>query len=437
MTSAAPLVAALVAVVLLTVTFPIARRLATQEDDPRLLWVVMGSTVLRFGCTVLQVIVVKSAYGGVADYTGYVNRGARLAADYRAGDFSLGTGRTVADQAVNVVTGAVFTVIGTHHVAAFVVFSWFATLGLIAFYRAFRVGAPGCDHFRYAVLLFFLPSLLFWPAVVGKEALMIGLLGVAAHGAARLLTARRGGLPRLVVALGLAAVIRPHEALLFFGAFFVAFLLRRQQQRGPLGGISKAAFIAVFVIGGFFLLRATASFAHISSLNVGGFSNALHRTNAGNAGSGAGFGSSGFVWSSSPLHYPQDVYTVLFDPLPFQAHSITQLLASAENVVLLAVLVLSVPRLRILPRAVFARPFVAMALVYTLGFLYLFAALGNLGLIERERTMLFPMLLVLVSLPRYRRPAPSRTPWAQPAAAEVAAPPEPVSARQPIPSARW
>jgi hypothetical protein len=49
-----------------------------------------------------------------------------------------------------------------------------------------------------------------------------------------------------------------------------------------------------------------------------------------------------------------------------------------------------------------------LCLVYSLTFMYAFAALGNLGLIERERIMMFPFMLVLLCIPRTpkgRRPA--------------------------------
>ena len=50
---------------------------------------------------------------------------------------------------------------------------------------------------------------------------------------------------------------------------------------------------------------------------------------ANNQGVGAGFGSSNVPYSSNPLYFPRDVFAVLFDPLPIQAHSITQLAAAA------------------------------------------------------------------------------------------------------------
>ena len=52
-----------------------------------------------------------------------------------------------------------------------------------------------------------------------------------------------------------------------------------------------------------------------------------------------------------------------------------------------------------------------MCLVYSVGFIYTFAALGNLGLIERERTLLLPFLLVLVCIPRSPKGQPPRYAW--------------------------
>ena len=85
--------------------------------------------------------------------------------------------------------------------------------------------------------------------------------------------------------------------------------------------------------------------------------------------------------------------------MPVSAHGLTQLLAAAENTVILVVIALSLAHLRLVPRAARQRPYVLMCLLYSIGFIYLFAALGNLGLITRERTLLLPFMLVLLALP--------------------------------------
>ena len=119
-------------------------------------------------------------------------------------------------------------------------------------------------------------------------------------------------------------------------------------------------------------------------------------------------------YSSDPLLYPRDVYTVLFDPLPITAGSVTQLFAAAENTVILVLVLTSLRRLRLVFRAGRERPYVILCTLYTLGFIYAFAALGNLGLITRERTLMLPYLLVLLAIPVTPKGEPPKFPWDRP-----------------------
>jgi len=101
------------------------------------------------------------------------------------------------------------------------------------------------------------------------------------------------------------------------------------------------------------------------------------------------------------------VYLVMFKPLPFQAHSPTQVIAAIENLSLIVLLALRWRSVCAIARRAFDTPFVMMALIYTLGFFYVFSALGNLGLLDRERVLLFPLFLPLVVLsPRPKDSAP-------------------------------
>jgi hypothetical protein len=47
----------------------------------------------------------------------------------------------------------------------------------------------------------------------------------------------------------------------------------------------------------------------------------------------------------------------------------------------------------------FRTAYVALALIYTLLFVYAFASVGNFGNIARQRVQLFPMALVLICVP--------------------------------------
>ena len=143
----------------------------------------------------------------------YKRQGALLAESFRAGHFALPFSPITGTNFIRVVTGAVYTVFGPTRLGGYMAFGWFSFLGLFLFYRAFTIAMPEGRSRTYARLVFFLPSLVFWPSGIGKEAWMVFALGVAAFGAARLLS---GSTVRGIVIAGLgawmAAMVRPHVA---------------------------------------------------------------------------------------------------------------------------------------------------------------------------------------------------------------------------------
>ncbi|MDQ1497316.1 MAG: hypothetical protein QOI86_656, partial [Actinomycetota bacterium] len=56
-------------------------------------------------------------------------------------------------------------------------------------------------------------------------------------------------------------------------------------------------------------------------------------------------------------------------------------------------------RLARLPAELFRRPYVVFGLVYTLTFIYAFSALGNFGILARERSQVLPALFVVLCIP--------------------------------------
>jgi hypothetical protein len=405
-----PIVSVVVAGLLVALSVPIIRRVAGQEDDPRLVRVLTWCLVLHLLSAPLQIFVVDHVYHGVSDFTRYVEQAARMAPNFRSVHFTtVGSGiRTVlGDGSVSIAAGVVFTFVGVNQLAGFLVFAWLSFVGTIFFYRAFSITFPGTNRRRYALMLFLLPSTIYWTSDVSKESIMLLSLGVASFGCARVLTSMRGGYPMLVVGALIGIAVRPNELALLLGAFTVAMFFR-----GRLPGQLRAArhlssfvFLAVALAVSAVL---TVKFIHSSA---GSLSGVLNRIGKNNTGQGAGFGSSNVAFSADPLLYPRDVYTVLLDPLPFSARSIVQFIAATENTIILVLVLKSLRQLRVVFRAAIARPYVMFCLVYTAFFLYAFAALGNLGLIERERTLLFPFFLVLLALPLSAKNDVATYPW--------------------------
>jgi hypothetical protein len=380
----------------------IVNRVARGDSYVTLRKVLLASLILHLACAPLQILVVNHFYNGVADWLRYTHQGALLADNWRNFQFTTegtGIGGIVGNGATSIYGGVIMTVVGPNLLASFFVAAFTAFVGSAIFYLAFRTTFPEANCKRYAWFVLLFPSLLFWTADVSKEASMLLALSLVAYGMALILQGRTVGYPIGILGGAFALVIRPVELVIVVVAFAVAMVVRglfRQGRsfRGPI-----RIFAAVVVIGGFVVITGIAASHFLHQAGGKGLTGTLNQLGANNQGAGAGFGSSAVPYSSSPLDYPRDIYTVLFDPLPITARSVTQLAAAVENILILAVIFLSLRQLRCLFRVSLQRPYVLVCAIYSLVFVYAFAALGNLGLITRERTLLLPFLFVLPAIP--------------------------------------
>jgi hypothetical protein len=405
-----PIVVVLLGIVLFALGRRVIQRIVKAEGgDPWLTKALTACLILHLLAAPLQIWTVNHLYGGVADYTRYIYRGASLAGGFRHFDFSVaGVGGIVDNGSITIVAGALFALVGINQAAAFLIMSFLAFIGITCFYRAFTLTFSGAGHRRYGYLIFFLPSLIFWTADVSKEAIMIFLLGVLTYGCAQIL-ARTGGFRAWLLVLASCAgsvFVRPNEMLLILGGFTIAMIFRQpspSKKFEPARRTTSLVLLASMVGVVMFLTLHFLPGLH-GSVN-------LSQINKNNQGPGSGFGSSGVSYSQSPLAYPKDVYVVLFDPLLFNAHGSGELVEALQNTVLLVMLVVGFRSLRILPRAAFARPYLLMSFIYVVSFCYFFASLGNLGLIAREATVMLPLYLALLCIPRGPRHRPPRYVW--------------------------
>ena len=388
--------AGLIAGLLLAVTVPLALRTGQREAQPWLPALLMGSLLLHFLGSALQIVVVRAAYANVADFHGYNRRGADLADAWNNGTFDLSGLLIPGTGTIDVITGVVYTFTGVDQLGGFFVFSWLGFLGLVAFYRAFRLAMPTAQHGRYAAVIFLLPSLFYWPSVAGKEAVMMLALGLMVLGAALVFNSRWSGVFPMAAGTVLGGLIRPHEVALLFGAFGAAVLTRRAVRHSLITPVRWIVTLLVVGLFGAVLAKVTADFLGLSTFSATGLVETINDTNEALQSGEAD--SSYAPWNASPLYFPYDVYLVLFKPLPFEVRSATQAFAAVENLTIMALIAASWRSLVAVPRQLRQSPFLVMCLLYSIGFLYVFSALGNVGLLARERTLLFPMLFVLFTL---------------------------------------
>ena len=264
-------------------------------------------------------------------------------------------------------TGLIYALTGPSRLGGFLVYSFIGFWGLFLFHRAALIGLPEGSQRRYALLVFFLPSLVFWPSSIGKEAVMMLSLGVCAYGAARIL--ERQGWGWICLAAGRRAGLhgpapRPGRR---------ARRARRRgrvppasqpaagprtggphgDRRGPDGGDGVRARPggrppAPAVGGGRRTTEAVGELLDRAATGLDEGGSEIDRPSPNN-----------------PLEYPGAVFSVLFRPTILEADTAGNVVAAAETTLVLALCVVSWKRLRNLPAMAFRRPYVLFCIVYT------------------------------------------------------------------------
>lgn len=391
--------ALILAPVLVSLSVPMGRRLAAVSGDRALCWLVIAGAVAKIAGTGLRYVFIFGVYDGVGDANAYAEAGAVYASQLRDGYLTLPPGELIGTRFIEIVTAMVFAVTQPATFTGFLVFGFAGFVGLYHFVRAFQTALPTGDVRLYAAVIFLMPSLVFWPSSIGKESWMMLTLGIAARGAVVLLAGRRGGFGLLFVGITGAAMVRPHVALLVLVALGSARVMTTGGGRGTRSQSSLQRLLTVavvIVVGGIVLQQAETYFNVQEETNV-----AIAATSVlDEAADRTGQGGSEFQAQQvrSPIHLPGAIVAILFRPFPHEAHNLQTLIASAEGLALLALFVHRRRSLYRIPAAFRDRPYVAMALLYSLMFVVAFSSFGNFGILTRQRVQLLPFVLVLLGM---------------------------------------
>jgi hypothetical protein len=371
-------------------------RVSRREDEPWLAFLLGVALAAKLAASLARYYVAYVLYSGQADAQGYNLAAASLYDDWRRGNITWEWGGKQGTQYLELITTAVYTVVGPSPLAGFIIFASMAFWGQYLLFRAFRVALPDGDGKRYALLVMLLPSMLYWPSSIGKEAWLLLFVGVTALGAARFFTRQKGALVLLGVGAAGITLIRPHLAVLLFGALAVAQLFR-PQARQSTGVLSKLGGLVVLVVAGVILTSQSASFLGIDDFSWQAVSDSVDKaSDQASEGGGSAFESTPI---RSPVDVPSAAVTVVFRPFPWEAHNAQMLLQGLEGLLLIVLLVRAWPRWRHLPSVMRASPYVTFAVVYVAGFIWAFSGFGNFGILARQRVLMLPFFLVLLALP--------------------------------------
>jgi hypothetical protein len=384
---------------------PFILRLRRTEVRFDLAGIVLTALGLKLCLVYARLFMVDHIYGSVGDSFDYDHHGRAFAPYFRALQFDVDPGRPVPGTGfLRILTGVVYAVFGADRFTGFIVFGVMSFIGIWLFYQAFVMAVPEGDHRRYALLVFFWPSLVFWPAATGKEAWMVFALGLASNGAARVFSQQRSGYTVLTLGIAAAALPRPHIAIVVLAAVAAGLATATLVGAGA-GGRSPAP--ATRIVGVIFIAVASvilapqvATFLQIDDVGTGGLDAALSSTQERTAGGGSSFEA---VAIASPVDYPWGFASVLYRPFPHEVRSAASAISALEGLLLLALTIASLRRMRRLPSRIVRNPYLAYAASFAFMFGYVFSFIANFGILARQRVQLLPFLLVLMSLPAVGR----------------------------------
>jgi hypothetical protein len=364
-------------------------------------WFLAAALAAHILGALLRYMIIQTVYHGVGDANGYFGAGSALVPEFRALEFPGPHAPYVGTEFVNWVTGILFAITGPTMMGGFLVFSVFSFFGSWFLYKAFRVSFPDGNHRLFAVLIFLLPSMWYWPSSLGKDALVVFFLGVATYGFALLLRSlfARG---LFVATLGLAGMVmvRAPTAAALAVAGAGAFLIRPARERSPqLQAIVWLVMVPLLAVMAYLAVGYSQQYLKDES-PIEAFE-AQQAKEFTPSGVGSNFEG---VNPFTPAGLPVALVTVNFRPFPWEAGSLPPALAAVEGLFLLGLVVV---RVRAIGRGLAQWRSNGMIIVVVGAWLALsivLSALTNFGLLARQRTQALPYLLMMISVaPLVRR----------------------------------
>lgn len=351
-------------------------------------------TILLAGLGLRLLAAVPRLLGGV-DAVDYQREGERIARSLRALDFSVDAGRAVPGTgAVRWLSGIINLFTGSTYVATYLVFAVLAFVGQVLFIMAIRSTVTQRQFRLLAVLVMAWPALSFWPSSIGKESVVLFGVGLTMQGASRVYRRQASGSLLLLAGLFAVGMVRPHVALIVLSALVVGMLARHERGRSRI--LAQLAVVAVVAIGTTWLSSASADLFGLEGIDgiedIGvALDFAQNRTSQ-------DLSQFQVVRVDSPLDYPLAAVTVLVRPFPWEANNVMAFASALEGMVLAGLLAWSVPGLLTERRRLLSNGLMLHSVAFTSVFIFLFSAIGNFGILSRQRAQVLPFVLVLVAI---------------------------------------
>jgi hypothetical protein len=270
----------------------------------------------------------------------------------------------------------------------FALFSVIGYLGVLAFAVALWRAFPAIPAERFLLWLMLFPSLWYWPAALGKDALMIAGIGIAVLG----YVGRRERTSWFILSAGAALVfaVRPQVAVVLLFAFAAGHWLFVMRD-ATVSRLQQGILIAAIGIG---VLLAAEYTMNVTFTDAGEVGEYLVRTQSGVSRMG---GASVGTGRLNPL---TAAINVLMRPFLWEARSVTSLMAAFEITCVWFLAWWQRRKIIAFVRVYKGHRVLWMAIIFIATYAVAMGlASGNLGVIARQRIHIFPFLFIFLAGP--------------------------------------
>ena len=320
-----------------------------------------------------------------ATYLVYLNSNAGDAFHYYNASFSSEVSFSFGTRGVIFFTSILTQIFGLSFLGCFLVFQFIGFLGLLfldASLRTATINNPPKVKLLSSLIVL-LPSVSFWSAAIGKDAISFMAVGLALWASLNL----NKRIFLMVFSILLMLMVRPHMSGLLVMGLAASFVFQKGIPliyRLLLGTIS---FSVVAVLIPFALNYAGVG----ENVDVEQLEQYINKREGYNTEGGGGV-------DLSSMSLPMKLFTYMFRPLPFEAHSIASFMASLDNIVLLYLFIVGsyyLVKTRLTPELMLHNR--VFMWTYLLGSWCILAMTSaNLGIAMRQKWMIAPMLIFLL-----------------------------------------
>ena len=300
-------------------------------------------------------------------------------------DFDLELGTSV----IVFVSAVLIKLFNLSFLGLYLFFNFFGSLGLMIFYASVIVISRDKSKLIRKLILFivFLPSISFWSAGIGKDALAFLAVCIALWSSINF----RQRYLLMFISICLMLSVRPHVAGLMIIGVVISMILKKEisiKKRVALFLSSSVALLALVP----FVLVYTGFSGELNSIGIGEYINERQSYNQ-EGGGGIDIAS---------MSFPMQMFTYLFRPVIFEIDTIFGFVAAVDNMILLFLFFLAWymyggNNVSSNENRIFMWTYVSMSWV-------LFSVTtSNLGIALRQKWMFVPILVyLLISLCRNR-----------------------------------